>query len=137
MVTFTGRKGALGVYVEVRHKNGYKTGYGHLSRIRKGLRKGAYVKQKQIVGYVGATGRATGPHLHYNFYTKSGPSYRLTNPSRATNRPTGKPIPTPMKDTFAVHRDRFDTLLSRTSGSVVTALLAKADVSPTLGPPTE
>ena len=123
MVSFIGRKGALGNYIEIRHKNGYKTGYGHLSRFRKGLKQGSYVNQKQTIGYVGATGRATGPHLHYNFYTLRRGKYRLTNPARVVNRPAGKPVPKAHKDRFLRHRDRLWALLDRTNGSVVTAAL--------------
>lgn len=59
------RYGAYGNYVSVRHANGYSTAYGHLSRYAKGIRPGHHVKQGQVIAYVGATGRATGPHLHY------------------------------------------------------------------------
>lgn len=123
VIVFSGRKGALGLYVEVQHKNGYKTGYGHMSRISKSAKKGTRVTQKQIVGYVGATGRATGPHLHYNFYSKVGNRYRLSNPSRVVNRPTGKAIPPAMHERFATHRDHLDALLDQESGSIVTALI--------------
>ncbi|MBR85272.1 MAG: hypothetical protein CMM29_00525 [Rhodospirillaceae bacterium] len=122
-VSFIGRKGALGKYIEVKHKNGYKTGYGHLSNYRRGLKKGSYVQQKQIIGYVGATGRATGPHLHYNFYTTHRGEYRLTNPSRVTNRPTGKPVPDHFMDNFIDTRNALYALFEHDSGSIVTAYL--------------
>lgn len=64
-VTFAGRKGGNGNLVMLRHGAGYATSYGHLSRIRKGIRSGARVSQGDIVGYVGATGLATGPHLDF------------------------------------------------------------------------
>ncbi|MDA0748219.1 MAG: M23 family metallopeptidase, partial [bacterium] len=106
-VVFKGRKGALGNYVEIRHKNGYKTGYGHLSRYHKKLKNGAFVKQKEIIGYVGATGRATGPHLHYNFFARTGSGgYRTTNPS-VVSRPTGKPVPASVRANFLATRDRL------------------------------
>jgi N-acetylmuramoyl-L-alanine amidase len=54
-----------GKHVAIRHGNGYVTYYGHLSRYARGIRKGKRVKQKQIIGYVGSTGVATGPHLDY------------------------------------------------------------------------
>ncbi len=122
-VSFIGRKGALGNYIEVKHKNGYKTGYGHLSRFRRGLKKGAYVSQKKVIGYVGATGRATGSHLHYNFFTRAKGEYRLTNPSRVVNRPTGKPVPSDRMPDFFAKRDALYALFDQESGSVVTALL--------------
>jgi murein DD-endopeptidase MepM/ murein hydrolase activator NlpD len=123
VVTFVGRKGALGKYVEVRHKNGYKTGYGHLSRYPRSIKKGTRVKQKQTIGYVGATGRATGPHLHFNFFQLRNGRYRLMNPSRAVNRPTGKPVPDSLRADFVRTRDRLLALLSRGNGAVVTAHL--------------
>jgi murein DD-endopeptidase MepM/ murein hydrolase activator NlpD len=64
-VTFSGVNGGYGRLVQIRHANGLTTGYAHLSRINPGVRKGAAVKQGQIIGAVGKTGLATGPHLHY------------------------------------------------------------------------
>lgn len=61
-------KGGYGRYVEIRHDDTYKSGYGHLSRIATGLRPGSTVKKGDIIGYVGSTGIATGPHLHYVMY---------------------------------------------------------------------
>lgn len=64
-VDFIGRNGGYGNQIVIDHANGYRTHYGHLSRFKKGLRKGARVKQKEIIGYVGSTGLSTGPHLDY------------------------------------------------------------------------
>jgi len=64
-VVFAGRKGGFGKYVEVRHPGGYATSYGHLSRFGEGVRRGAKVRQGQVVGYVGSTGLSSGPHLDY------------------------------------------------------------------------
>ncbi len=66
-VTFIGRKGGYGKVIFLRHGGRYTTVYGHLSRFAKGLRTGSKVKQGQVIGYVGQTGLATGPHLHYEF----------------------------------------------------------------------
>ena len=123
IVSFIGRKGALGNYVEIKHKNGYKTGYGHLSKFPRGLKKGQRVKQKQTIGYVGATGRATGPHLHFNFYATVNGKYKITNPTRAINRPTGTPVAKKHLTHFENQRDQYFALLDHTSGSVVTASL--------------
>lgn len=60
-----GRNGNYGNYIRIRHSGTYATAYAHLSGFAKGLKKGARVRQGDIIGYVGATGRATGPHLHY------------------------------------------------------------------------
>ncbi len=59
-------QGGYGNYVEIRHPNGYVTGYGHLSRFAQGLHVGQRVEQGEIIGYVGATGLATGPHLDFS-----------------------------------------------------------------------
>ena len=64
-VTFAGRSGGYGNMIRIRHMNGYETRYAHLSRFAKGVRSGAKVTQKQLIGHVGATGLATAPHLHY------------------------------------------------------------------------
>ncbi|MHB1013395.1 MAG: M23 family metallopeptidase, partial [Desulfobacteria bacterium] len=64
-VIFAGYKGPNGNLVIVRHPNGYTTSYGHLARIAKGTRRGAEVRQGDVIGTVGATGLATGPHLDF------------------------------------------------------------------------
>ncbi len=66
-VIFKGRKGGYGRTVILKHGKRYSTLYAHMSRFGKGLRTGRAVKQGQIIGYVGQSGRATGPHLHYEF----------------------------------------------------------------------
>jgi len=67
VVEIAGRQGAYGNLVVLRHQSKYTTWYGHLSGFAKGIRKGARVAQGDVIGYVGATGLATGPHLHYEF----------------------------------------------------------------------
>lgn len=57
-----------GRYVKIRHNSTYTSGYLHMSRIADGMRPGKHVKQGQVIGYVGSTGLATGPHLHYSFW---------------------------------------------------------------------
>ncbi|MGH8482504.1 MAG: peptidoglycan DD-metalloendopeptidase family protein [Nevskiaceae bacterium] len=66
-VTFMGSKGGYGRAVVVKHGSSYETLYAHMSRYRSGLRPGSRVQQGQVIGYVGRTGLATGPHLHYEF----------------------------------------------------------------------
>ncbi len=65
VVVFVGRKGGYGNTVEIRHPNGYVTRYGHLRGYAEGIRNGARVSIEQTIGYVGMTGLATGPHLHF------------------------------------------------------------------------
>lgn len=66
-VTRAGRKGGYGKTVELRHAGRFSTLYGHMNGYAKGLRKGARVKQGDVIGYIGTTGYSTGPHLHYEF----------------------------------------------------------------------
>ena len=65
VVELAGRNGAYGNYVRIRHKGSYATAYAHLSKLGRGIAAGGRVKQGQVIGYVGSTGRSTGPHLHY------------------------------------------------------------------------
>jgi len=67
VVDFVGRKGGYGNVIVLKHNNGVSTVYGHLSRFAASLRRGAKVSQGEIIGFVGMTGTATGPHLHYEF----------------------------------------------------------------------
>jgi murein DD-endopeptidase MepM/ murein hydrolase activator NlpD len=67
VVDFVGRKGGYGNVIVLKHNNGVSTLYGHLSRFAEGLRRGIKVSQGEIIGFVGMTGVATGPHLHYEF----------------------------------------------------------------------
>jgi murein DD-endopeptidase MepM/ murein hydrolase activator NlpD len=64
-IIFVGRKGGFGKHIIVKHSNGSQTSYSHNSRYAKGMKRGKWVEQGQVIGYVGSTGVATGPHLHY------------------------------------------------------------------------
>lgn len=66
-VTWAARNGSFGKLIVVEHNSRFETKYAHLNDYGNGIRKGSRVKQGQIIGYVGATGGATGPHLHYEF----------------------------------------------------------------------
>jgi len=68
IVTFCGSSGAYGQVVIIQHSDRYETLYAHMSNFRKGLTVGNHVKQSDVIGYVGQTGLATGPHLHYEFH---------------------------------------------------------------------
>jgi murein DD-endopeptidase MepM/ murein hydrolase activator NlpD len=65
VVEKAGFNGSYGNYVRLRHANGFGTAYAHMSRIAPGIHPGKHVSQGQVIGFVGATGRATGPHLHF------------------------------------------------------------------------
>ena len=68
VITQLGRKGAYGKYIRIRHANGYQTAYGHMNGYKTGLKAGSKVKRGEVIGYVGQTGRATGPHVHYEVW---------------------------------------------------------------------
>ena len=57
--------GAYGNYVKIRHNSEFSTAYGHMKGFARGMKPGKRVKQGQVIGYVGSTGRSTGPHVHY------------------------------------------------------------------------
>lgn len=87
VVTEAQRRGGNGNIVQIRHNNTYKTAYLHLNGFASGIRKGAEVKQGQVIGYVGQTGLATGPHLCYRLYVNNRP----VNSVRA-DLPDGEPL---------------------------------------------
>jgi murein DD-endopeptidase MepM/ murein hydrolase activator NlpD len=64
-IAAAGRNGGYGNYIRISHNGEYATAYAHLSRFAKGVKRGGRVRQGQVIGYVGTTGRSTGPHLHY------------------------------------------------------------------------
>jgi murein DD-endopeptidase MepM/ murein hydrolase activator NlpD len=86
-VTFAGYDGGYGNLVRIRHASGLTSGYAHLSRIAAGIRAGVAVKQSDLIGLVGSTGLATGPHLHF-MMTKNGTPI---NPVQALKK--GEPAP--------------------------------------------
>ena len=95
--------GGSGNMVRLRHTNGYETYYLHLSRFAKGMRRGASVAQGQVIGYVGSTGLATGPHLDYRL-RKNG---TFVNPlTERKNLPPGDPVPAEHLAAFEQVRDR-------------------------------
>ena len=65
VIDYIGRNGSYGNYIRIRHNSTYKTAYAHMSGFKRGLTKGARIKQGETIGYIGTTGRSTGPHLHY------------------------------------------------------------------------
>src|SRR5438034_17994 len=102
IVTRVGREGGYGNLVEVRHANGIRTRYGHLSAFAKGLHVGQRVAQSETIAYVGSTGLSTGPHLHYEFLVNGRP----INPQR-TSAGEGAPVPKSLKDAYDAARARL------------------------------
>ncbi len=68
VVTYVGWKGGSGKFVKIKHSQKYESSYSHLSGYASGIRVGSRVRQSQVIGYMGKTGLATGPHLHFAFY---------------------------------------------------------------------
>ena len=98
VVTAAGWDGGNGISVTIRHRAGYATMYNHLSKLGAGLHPGARVSQRQVIGFVGATGLATGPHLDYRV-SKNG---RFVNPFGERFIP-GEPIATAERARFLEH----------------------------------
>jgi murein DD-endopeptidase MepM/ murein hydrolase activator NlpD len=73
IVVSSGSRGGYGLLVELQHPNGYSTRYAHLSRIAGDIRPSGVVRQGEVIGYVGMTGLATGPHLHYEVLRRGNP----------------------------------------------------------------
>lgn len=102
-VEFAGRTGGSGNMVRIRHTNGYETYYLHLSSFAEGVRRGARVGQGQMIGRVGATGLATGPHLDFRM-RKHG---AFVNPLLEHRKlPPGDPVPAEHLEAFRQARDR-------------------------------
>lgn len=87
VVKKAGRFSSYGNYVRIKHRSDMDTAYGHMSKIASGLKPGSRVKQGQIIGYVGTTGRSTGPHLHYEILLAG----KHVNP-RGVNLPIGQAL---------------------------------------------
>lgn len=100
-VVFAGRKGGYGNAVILQHGEKYSTLYGHMSRFGKGIHAGTRVRQGQVIGYVGATGLATGPHLHYEFRVDGVHRNPLT-----VKLPEAEPIKAAYRADFLSHAKR-------------------------------
>lgn len=110
-VELLGRQGGYGNLIVLKHHGAYSTAYAHLSRFASGLKKGSVVKQGELIGYVGMTGWATGPHLHYEF--------RINGEQRDPLRvalPQAVPIAPQEKMRFAAHADQLLARLELTRG---------------------
>ncbi len=106
-VTFVGWKGYGGKTVKVRHNSVYSTAYKHIQGYAKGIKNGARVSQGQIIGYVGSTGRATGPHLHFEFYENG----RYVDPM-GRKFPSANPVPQQYLSDFKQKAERYLSTLS-------------------------
>ena len=109
VVIFAGRKGGYGNVLEVRHRNGFVTRYGHLRGFAKVARRGSRVEIGQTIGYVGMTGLATAPHLHFEVLVDG----VQRNPRVALAMKGGEPLPASERDAFARTRSDLIALLER------------------------
>ena len=103
VVEMAGRNGGYGNYVRLRHTGSYKTAYAHMRGFAKGIRAGVRVKQGQVIGYVGTTGRSTGPHLHYEVMVDN----KQTNP-RSIKLPSGETLKGADLKAYEVARQDID-----------------------------
>lgn len=109
-ITYRGRRGGAGNCVIIRHDNGLQTVYMHMSKFRKGQRVGSRVRAKDVIGYVGATGLATGPHLHFG--VKRNGHYIDPMKMKMTR---GKGVAAKHKDQFKADTAKLVALLSEVS----------------------
>ena len=120
VVLRAGRAGGYGNLVELRHMNGITTRYGHLRAFGRNIRRGVRVEQGQIIGYVGSTGLATGPHLHYEFRMNGVPK-----DSRRVQLGSGAPVPAQERAAFEQERDRLLALLYRADSTSSSPSIAR------------
>jgi murein DD-endopeptidase MepM/ murein hydrolase activator NlpD len=107
-IALAGRDGGYGNVVTIRHHSGYSSRYAHLSRFGPGVRSGKRVKQNEVIGYVGSTGLATGPHLHYELRMNG----RAVN-SRTVKLPGAPPMPSEYRSAFKQLATEREALLDR------------------------
>jgi murein DD-endopeptidase MepM/ murein hydrolase activator NlpD len=106
-VSFAGWDGGYGNLIRIDHGNGYETRYAHLSRFAPSVRRGARVKQGQVIGYTGATGLATAPHLHYEIR-----HHGRAADARTIRLPAAPPVPESQMDAFRELASERDALLA-------------------------
>ena len=105
VVEYAKRNGGYGEYIRIRHNSDYKTAYAHLARFAKGIRQGQRVKQGDIIGYVGTTGRSTGPHLHYEIIFRN----KQVNPLKV-RMPKELKLDNKDYDSFIIERNKLDNI---------------------------
>ncbi|NNM58506.1 MAG: peptidoglycan DD-metalloendopeptidase family protein [Legionellales bacterium] len=110
-ISFVGRDAGYGNLVIIDHGHGITTRYGHIQRFVRGIYTGMHVKEGQIIAYVGSTGLATGPHLHYEFRING-----IAHDPLKVKLPGGSPIPSSYKRQFLRDEHRLVTLLEKTDG---------------------
>jgi murein DD-endopeptidase MepM/ murein hydrolase activator NlpD len=109
-ITSAGKRGSYGHYVQIRHNSEYSTAYAHMSRINEKIRVGRKVKAGEVIGYVGNTGRSTGPHLHWELIKNNRKINPTTQKITAQKKLTGTEL-----QRFHAARDRMRTDLLDTT----------------------
>jgi len=112
VVTEAQHRGGNGNIVQIRHNSVYRTAYLHMSRFASGIRPGVSVKQGQVIGYVGQTGLATGPHLCYRLYKNSTPINSVTY-----DFPPSEGLSDEFMDEYLAEVERLDQMLDRMTRS--------------------
>lgn len=107
VVSLAGRAGAYGITVRIKHQKGYETVYAHMSRIANGIEPGSKVNQGQIIGYVGSSGRSTGPHLHYEVRVNGKP----VNPMKV-RAAGGRQLSGAMLAEFQKHKQKIIAMMN-------------------------
>ena len=107
-IEYVGTNGGAGKYIRIKHLNGYKTSYSHLSSYASGMQKNVRVKQGQTIGYVGSTGLSTGPHLHYEVIFNG----EKINPMKM-KLPSGKKLKGTSLNNFLAEKDRINNEISK------------------------
>ncbi len=125
IVTRAGPWGSYGQMVELRHPNGIRTRYAHLASIPRAVRANRSVRQGEILGWVGSTGLADGPHLHYEMHVDGRPA-----DPRRVKLPAGKPLPDSLRREFGATRDQLWLVLERASRPPVVAGGPRAERDP-------
>lgn len=124
-VTFVGPRGPNGNLVSIRHEDGFETFYAHLSRFATGLSTGDTVEQRQVIGYVGSTGRSTGPHLHFGLKRRG----NWIDPASELNGP-GRMLPVAFQARFREELDRLRGELAAIDLPTVGGTTATSDEPP-------
>ena len=107
-IEFVGNNGGAGKYIRIKHLNGYKTSYSHLSKYASGIKKNIKVRQGQVIGYVGNTGLSTGPHLHYEVIFNG----KRINPMKM-KLPSGKQLKDKNLEIFLAEKNRINAEVSK------------------------
>ena len=117
-----GWESGYGKYIRIKHTNGYETAYGHMTAFARGMEPGVRVRQGQVIGYVGSTGKSTGAHLHYEILVNG----RFVDPMRI-KLPRGRVLDGPVLANFEHERERVEALMTQS--------LSQSRVAQTGSPP--